>query len=91
MYWVYAGYVVLAILGVGLISVANAQELASGSGLARGFCGYAAVFWRIRLLLQGVFEVKGYLAAWWLKAGYVVLTALFAFFTLVYGCAALAP
>ena len=58
MYWVYGGYVVLAIISLGLISVFNSQELASGTGLARGFCGYVAVFWGIRLLLQGILDVK---------------------------------
>ncbi len=36
MYWVYGGYVVLAIAAFGLISLFNARELANGGGLARG-------------------------------------------------------
>ena len=39
--------------------------------------------------LQGVFDVKEHLTAWWLKAGYFILTVLFASFTLVYAWAAL--
>jgi hypothetical protein len=89
MYWVYGGYVVLAIIAFGLISVANADELAGGSGLARGLCGYIAVFWGVRLALQGVLDVKAHLTVWWLKAGYHTLTVLFLCFTLVYGFAAL--
>jgi hypothetical protein len=88
MYWVYGGYVVMAIVAFGLISVLNARELASGSGLARGLCAYIAVFWGIRVVLQGVFDVKAHLTAWWLKAGYFVLTVLFATLTLVYAWAA---
>ena len=88
MYWVYGGYVVLSIVAFALLSILNARELASGSALARGVCCYVAVFWGIRLALQGVFDVKEHLTTWWLKAGYVVLTALFAAFTLVYGWAA---
>ena len=91
MYWVYGGYVVLSIVAFGLLSILNARELAGGSGLARGVCAYIAVFWGIRLALQGVFDVKEHLAAWWLKAGYAALTVLFVLFTLVYGWAALAP
>ena len=89
MYWVYGGYVVLAIVAFGLISIFNAKELASGSGLARGVCGYIAVFWGIRLALQWIFDVKEHLSVWWLKLGYYVLTILFAGFALLYGFAAL--
>src|SRR5881296_3044907 len=55
MYWVYGGYIVLSIIAFSLISVVNARELAAGSGLARGFCFYVAVFWGIRVGLQAVF------------------------------------
>lgn len=89
MYWVYGGYVVLAIVAFGLISIFNARELASGSGLARSVCGYIAVFWGIRSALQWVFDVKEHLSTWWLRLGYYVLTILFAGFTLLYGFAAL--
>jgi hypothetical protein len=91
MYWVYGGYVVMAILAFGLISLFHAREIAAGSGLARGFCGYIAIFWGVRLLLQGVFDVKEHLTAWWLKAGYHTLTVLFLCFTLIYGYAAIRP
>ena len=89
MYWVYGGYVVLSIVAFAALSIANARELASGSGLARGFCGYVAVFWGIRVALQAVFDVKEHLTAWWLKAGYFALTLMFAGFTIVYTWAAL--
>jgi hypothetical protein len=91
MYWVYGGYVVLSIVSFALLSILNARELAGGSGLARGFCLYVAVFWGIRLGLQGVFDVKEHLSAWWLRAGYRGLTVLFACFTFIYGWAALRP
>jgi hypothetical protein len=88
MYWVYGGYVVLSIVSFALLSIFNARELASGSGLARGFCFYVAMFWGIRLGLQGVLDVKEHLSAWWLTAGYLGLTVLFACFTVIYGWAA---
>jgi hypothetical protein len=91
MYWVYGGYVVLAIVAFGLISLFNAEELAGGGRLARGVCGYIAVFWFIRLILQGVLNVKEHLATWWLKAGYHLLTAMFLCFALIYGYASLRP
>ena len=91
MYWVYGGYVVLAIAAFGLISLFNATELANGGGLARGICGYIAVFWGVRLALQWIFDVKEHLSTWWLRLGYYALTILFASFTLLYGFAALRP
>lgn len=89
MYWVYGGYVVMSIVAFALLSILNARELAGGSGLARGVCFYIAVFWGIRVALQAVFDVKDHLTAWWLKAGYFVLTVLFATLTIVYAYAAI--
>ena len=89
MYLVYGAYVVLGIVAFGLISLYNSSELASGSGLARSVCGYIAVFWGIRLLLQFVLDVKEHLSTWWLRLGYYLLTILFLSFTLLYGLAAL--
>jgi hypothetical protein len=89
MYWVYGGYVVLAIGAFGLISLLAAEEMAGGTILARGLCGYIAVFWGIRLCLQFVFDSKEHLTSWWLKMGYNILTVLFLAFTTIYGFAAL--
>ncbi len=84
LYWTYGGYVVLGIVALGTISLACADELAAGSRLARAVCAYGALFWGIRVSLQGVFDVKPHLTAWWLAAGYHTLTVLFLFFTAVY-------
>src|SRR5258708_7868420 len=89
MYWVYGAYVVLAIMAFGFISLLSSRELASGSGLARGLSAYIAVFWGGRLVLQGVFDIKEHLTAWWLRLGYHMLTVLFVLFTLIYTYAAL--
>lgn len=89
MYWVYGGYVVMSIVAFAFLSILNARELAERSGLARGVCCYIAVFWGVRVVLQGVFDVKEHLSAWWLKAGYFVLTVLFATLTVVYAWAAI--
>ncbi len=91
MFWVYGGYVVLSIIAFGLISLFNADELASGSRLARSVCAYIAVFWGIRLSLQTILDVKEHLTTWWLTAGYHSLTVLFVCFTTVYGLATLLP
>ena len=91
LYWVYGGYVLLAIIGQGLVSLLCASELASGSGLARGVCGYVAVFWGVRLGLQTVLDVKEHLTTWWLTVGYHLLTVMFITFTVVFALGALWP
>ena len=89
MYWVYGGYVVLAIVAFGVGSLVYAPDLASGTRLARGCCAYMAVFWGIRVVLQGRFDAKPYLTTWWLHVGYHMLTVLFVGFTALYAIAAL--
>ena len=84
LYWTYGGYVVMGIVTLGVISLTCADELASGSRLARAVCIYGALFWGIRLCLQAVMDVKEHLTAWWLTAGYHLLTVLFLFNAAVY-------
>ena len=91
LFWIYGGYVVLAIVALGTICLVNSAELASGSLLARSICAYMALFWGIRLSLQAVLDVKPFLTAWWLKAGYQLLTLLFATFSVLFTWAALHP
>jgi hypothetical protein len=86
--WTYGGYVVLGIVTLGVISLTCADELASGSRLARAVCAYGAAFWGARLCLQAVFDSKPFRTAWWLTAGYHTLTVLFLTFTVVYAAAA---
>lgn len=89
MYWVYGGYVVLSIISFAVLSIFNSRELAGGTGLARGFCAYVAVFWGIRVALLAIFDVNEYLTAWWIKLGYFALTIMFTAFTIIYSWAAL--
>lgn len=89
LYWIYGGYVVMGIVTLGVISLTCADELAGGSRLARAVCIYGALFWGVRLCLQAVLDAKEHLTAWWLTAGYHVLTLLFLFNAVVYAYAAL--
>jgi hypothetical protein len=89
LYWIYGGYVVLGIISNGLVALVCADELASGTRLARCVCGYIAVFWGVRLSLQAFLDVKEHLAAWWLHASYHTLTVLFLTFTVLFAYAAL--
>lgn len=91
MYWIYGGYVVLAIVAFGLISICHSEEMASGKGLARSLCLFIATFWGIRLFLQSQLDVREHLRVWWLKLGYHLLTVLFVILTVIFLLAALGP
>lgn len=89
MYWIYGAYTAFSIVAFGVISLAFPDQLADGSGLSRAFCGYVAIFWGVRLVLQAVMNVSEHLTAWWLRAGYHGLTVVFLFLTAVFGWIAL--
>lgn len=89
LFWVYGGFVVLSIISLGTICILHADELAAGSGLARAFCTYVAVFWGVRVSLQPFLAAKAFLTNWWLRCGYHLLTVLFLLITSVLGWAAI--
>ena len=90
--WVHGAFIVLVIVGFGVISLLNARDLAAGSALARSVCGFVAVFWLGRLAIQlFLFDARPYLRRPALKLGYHGLTATFLYLALVYGCAAALP
>ncbi|MGE0534745.1 MAG: hypothetical protein AB7O68_07200 [Pirellulales bacterium] len=84
LFWVYGGYIVLSIVGLGAICIVNAGELATGSLLSRSFCAYGAAFWGVRLSLQPFLAARPFLTNAWLRAGYHLLTVMFASFLAVY-------
>jgi hypothetical protein len=88
--WVHGAFIVLVIVGFGVLSVALPEQLASGSLLARGVCGLVALFWIARLGVQFfVFDAKPYLRGMLLKVGYNGLTLVFFYHAVVYSIAAL--
>lgn len=80
LFWIYGGYIVLSIVSLGVICLSCAEELAEGSPLARSFCAYGLLFWGVRLGLQPFLAAGPHLTTWWLRAGYHLLTVLFASF-----------
>ena len=89
LFWVYGGFIVLTIVGFGVISIVNAPSLASGTPLARSVCAFIAVFWSARLFVQlFVFDTRGILRGVLMRAGYHVLTAVFVYLAMVYAMAA---
>lgn len=88
--WVHGAFIVLTIIGFGAISLGFAGSLAAGSPLARGVCGFVALFWAARLGIQFfVFDARPFLKSALLKLGYHGLTVVFLYNTVVYSLAAL--
>ena len=90
--WVHGAFIVLVIIGFGLLSIIFAADLVTGAPLARGMCLFIALFWAARLIVQlVVFDAKPYLKTAFLKAGYHGLTLVFMYHTVVYALAAFLP
>ena len=88
--WVHGAFIVLVIVGFGVLSLTLAPEMAAGTPLARGICAFIALFWASRLAVQlFLFDAKAHLKTTLLKVGYHGLTLVFMYQTLVYGMAAL--
>ena len=87
--WVHGAFIALTIIGFGALSLLLPGELAGRSLLARGVCGFIALFWGTRLVLQFAFFRPGdLLKNRLLKIGYHGLTCVFTYFVAVYGLAA---
>jgi hypothetical protein len=90
--WTHGAFIVLTIVAFGVITVANAPELAGGAKVARWFCGFVAAFWGARLAIQlFLFDARPFLTSALLKLGYHGLTAVFTYLAVVYAWAAIAP
>lgn len=89
--WVHGLFIVLVIIAFGAISVVFPGDLAAGSRLSRAVCGFIALFWGCRLLVQFlVFDAKPYLRSMLLKTGYRGLTLVFGYLVLAYAWVACA-
>ena len=90
LFWVYGCFIVLVIISFGVLTLASANELASGAPLARAVCAMIAIFWLARLAVQFfVFDVRAILTTTFLRLGYHGLTLLFTALVFIYGSAAL--
>ena len=86
---VYHYYTTGTIVAMGLVSLLCAPDLVSGTPLARGVCGFIAVFWIARLGVAVFYDSKPHLTTWWLKGSYQALNVLFVAFGSLYGWLAL--
>jgi hypothetical protein len=90
LFWVYGFFIVLVIVSFGVLTLAHANELASGARLARAVCAMIAIFWLARLAVQFfVFDARAFLTTTFLRLGYHGLTLLFAALVFIYGSVAL--
>jgi hypothetical protein len=88
--WVHGVFIVLTIIGLGVIATLNAATLNSGTTIARTVCAFVAVFWGARLLIQvTLFDPSAFLTRPILSIGYQGLTIVFAYLAGVFGFAAL--
>ena len=87
--WTHGAFVLLTIVGFGVVSLMYPGALASGDPLARAVCGFIAAFWLIRLFIGFfLFDAKPHLTSAVLKVCYHSLTVVFLFFVVCYGAAA---
>jgi hypothetical protein len=90
LFWVYGSFIVLVIVSFGVLTLAHADELASGAAFPRAVCAIIAIFWLARLAVQFfVFDAKPFLTTTFRRIGYHGLTLLFAALVFIYSCAAL--
>jgi hypothetical protein len=88
--WVHGAFIVLVILGFGVISLTLAPQLAAGTMLARGVCLFIALFWAARLAVQFfIFDARPFLTRRLWKLGYHGLTVVFLYQAVAYSLVAL--
>jgi hypothetical protein len=87
LFWVYYSLIGLCLIGFGTISVTLAP---SGSPLARGLCGFLALFWTFRLAVAVfVLDVRPFLINTPRRIGYHLLNITFIALPIIYLLAAL--
>ena len=90
--WVHGAFIVLVIVGFGLLATFFSRDLATGTPRARGVCLFISLFWAARLVVQFfVFDPKPYLKTAFLKVGYHGLTVAFIYHAVVFSVAAFFP
>lgn len=89
LFWVYYAFIGLHLAGFGILTWWRAEGLLAGTPLARGLCGFLALFWGARLLVTVlVFDVRPYLTNGLYKLGHYAINAVFTYLTAVFTWAA---
>jgi len=86
LFWVYYIFIGLCLVSFGLGTFLLADQLSSGTPLARADCGFFAVFWSVRFVVATfVFDLKPYLTNHWRRAGLAAANLVFTCLPVVYG------
>jgi len=89
LFWVYYTFIGLCLVSFGLITIAFADVLAAGDGLARAMCAFLAAFWTVRLVAATfIFDVRPYLTNGLWRLGYHATNVVFIYLPIVYAWAA---
>lgn len=85
LFWTYYVFIGLCLVGFGLGTFLLADELATGTSLARAVCGFLAVFWTLRLIVAHcVFDLQPYVTTRWHRIGLFLANAVFALLPFIY-------
>ncbi len=88
--WLYYTFIGTCLVGFGAGSFFLAQELASGTVLARAACGFLSFFWTLRLAAAlFVLDVRPYLTRPILRLGFLGTDLVFALLPIAYAIAAI--
>jgi hypothetical protein len=88
----YYAFIGLCLVSFGLGSWVFAAELASGTPLARGLCGFLAAFWLLRLnAAVWILDVRPYLTDAWRRVGYQLTNIVFGALPFLYAWFAFRP
>jgi hypothetical protein len=86
VFWTYAGYIWVTNLSFGLLSTVTPELLLDRSPLAGFVCGFIAVYWGARVLIQfAYFDRTDVPKGRTFVAGEIALVTLFAGLTVIYG------
>jgi hypothetical protein len=92
LFWVYGAFIVLVIIAFAVLTFLHATDMTNGVPVARSLCGFIAIFWAVRLVVQfAVFDARPFLTSRYLVFGYHGLTIIFTILVAVYSWAALFP
>ncbi len=90
LFWVYYSFIGLCLVAFGMGTFFLAEQLASGTLLARAACGFLAIFWTVRFIAGTfVFDLRPYLTNTWRRAGLRAANLVFACLPMIYGWVAL--
>lgn len=89
LFWVYYTFIGFSIISFGVLTFFLAQELATGSVLARAVCVFLAGFWSLRFIAAVfVFDVSPYLRNGFWRLSYHAVNLVFVYLPVVYALAA---